>query len=55
MLTSRGFPAGDDGVFGSGTSGAVIAFQRSQGLTADGVVGPKTWGALFVNNASRAS
>jgi hypothetical protein len=36
-----------DGVFGSGTHAAVIAFQRSKGLVPDGIVGPKTWGALF--------
>ena len=35
-----------DGVFGTGTRNAVIAFQRSKGLIADGVVGPRTWAAL---------
>jgi len=35
-----------DGVFGTGTRAAVVAFQRSKGLTADGVVGPKTREAL---------
>ena len=35
-----------DGVFGMLTEGAVLRFQRSHGLVADGIVGPKTWGAL---------
>lgn len=32
-----------DGIFGSRTEAAVIAFQRIFGLTPDGVVGPATW------------
>ena len=36
-----------DGNFGSGTERSVIAFQKSAGLTADGVVGQKTWEALY--------
>lgn len=35
-----------DGDFGARTSGAVLAFQRGRGLTADGIVGPQTWAAL---------
>ena len=38
--------AGADGIFGSGTQGAVKAFQKDHGLTADGICGPKTWAAL---------
>ena len=36
-----------DGVFGSRTAAAVRAFQRREGLTADGVVGRTTWTALY--------
>ncbi len=35
-----------DGVFGADTSAAVRHFQRRNGLTPDGVVGPTTWAAL---------
>ena len=36
-----------DGDFGDKTLAAVKAFQKKQGLTQDGVVGPKTWEALI--------
>jgi peptidoglycan hydrolase-like protein with peptidoglycan-binding domain len=35
-----------DGVFGNKTRDAVIDFQKGEGLTADGIAGPKTWQAL---------
>jgi hypothetical protein len=53
-LTSRGFnPRGVDGAFGNNTRAAVIAFQRSQGLTADGIVGPDTSERLFGSRDSK--
>ena len=39
-------PNGVDGIFGNGTKGAVVAFQKAQGLDADGIVGKGTLRAL---------
>ena len=39
-------PYGADGKFGAKTETAVKQFQKSKGLTADGVVGQMTWAAL---------
>lgn len=48
ILKKLSFFSGDiDGVFGSKTQNSVIAFQKSFGLTPDGVVGINTWDALF--------
>ncbi len=35
-----------DGIFGNETSQAVINFQRNNGLTPDGIIGPATWEVL---------
>ncbi len=40
-----------DGIFGAGTKSAVIAFQKKNGLVADGVVGRATYQALGMNNS----
>ncbi len=46
-LKDLGFdPNGVDGNFGSGTKAALIAFQKSKGLEADGQAGPSTLEAL---------
>ena len=36
-----------DGIFGSGTRQAVIAFQNEMRLSPDGIVGARTWNALY--------
>lgn len=49
-LIKEGFPVGpykDDGIFGVRTEAAVRNYQVHKKLSVDGVIGPKTWGALF--------
>lgn len=49
QLINRGYSCGSsgaDGIFGKDTEAAVKAFQKDNGLTADGIVGAKTWSAL---------
>ncbi len=51
-LNALGYDCGTvDGVFGSGTHNQVLAFQKAQGLTADGYVGQATWAALYKKKA----
>lgn len=48
-LKELGYYTGSvDGVYGQGTRSAVIAFQKANGLTADGIVGAKTAKALGI-------
>ncbi|MFO1431964.1 MAG: peptidoglycan-binding protein [Candidatus Competibacteraceae bacterium] len=53
-LKEVGFdPGAIDGDFGPGTEAAVIAFQKSEGLLADGIVGPRTQQALGLTEDNR--
>ncbi len=45
-LSAAGFETAPTGIFGEATRAGVIAFQKSAGLAADGIAGPKTWAAL---------
>lgn len=52
-LSNWGYYSGSvDGIFGEETKKAVIAFQKKNGLTADGIVGNATLAALGINAAS---
>lgn len=54
-LKREGFDPGlIDGYFGLGTEAAVIAFQKSEGLSADGIVGEQTQIALGLIAAEAA-
>lgn len=49
-LKDLGYYSGSvDGIYGNATRNAVVAFQKANGLTADGVAGPKTIAALGLN------
>lgn len=51
-LKDLGFYPNDvDGQFGAGTRDAVIAFQQSEGLQADGIAGPATLAALQLDGS----
>ncbi|MER6106392.1 peptidoglycan-binding protein [Streptomyces sp. NPDC001832] len=48
LLSEQGYMAGAvDGSFGPATRNAVMSYQATHGLTADGVVGDRTWTALL--------
>jgi peptidoglycan hydrolase-like protein with peptidoglycan-binding domain len=45
-LAAAGHACTADGAFGPQTRTAVIAYQRANALTPDGIVGPLTWGSI---------
>ena len=52
-LNTLGFQTGGlDGIFGSQTRNAVLQYQRSRGLSADGIIGCNTWRSLQENVVS---
>jgi peptidoglycan hydrolase-like protein with peptidoglycan-binding domain len=52
LLTARGYATTADGVFGSGTTTNLKAFQSAQGITpVDGIAGSGTWPRLVVSVA----
>ena len=47
LLNALGYDCDSvDGIFGSKTKAAVLAFQKANGLGVDGIVGPLTWAKL---------
>ena len=47
LLVGYGYDLKVDGAFGTITDRHVRSFQRKNGLSADGVVGTKTWNKLL--------
>ena len=43
----------EDGIFGSGTTNVVKAYQRTKGLSADGIAGFDTWVQLLADSLRR--
>ena len=51
VLKTKGYYTGNiDGIFGTKTKNAVVAFQKAKGLKADGIAGPKTLKALGISS-----
>ena len=48
LLLHRGADLAPDGDFGPGTAAALTAFQKANGLDADGVAGTATWTKFVV-------
>ncbi len=55
-LKNWGYYSGSvDGIYGSKTECAVRAFQRKNGLTADGIAGPQTLSAMGIGSSGGSS
>ncbi len=53
VLKNQGYYTGNiDGIFGTATKNAVIAFQRENGLKVDGIAGKETLKALNITDAN---
>jgi len=46
LLIAHGYAAGISGTFDTTADAQLRAFQRAEGLTVDGIAGPKSWAAL---------
>ncbi|MCD8127696.1 MAG: glycoside hydrolase family protein [Clostridiales bacterium] len=47
LLNQLGASLSEDGIFGSKTEAAVEQYQTDNGLSVDGICGPKTWGGIL--------
>lgn len=55
-LITLGYDTGGlDGVFGNLTRQSVISYQGKNGLTADGIIGEKTWRKLMADVVGKGS
>ncbi len=56
VLKNQGLYGGNiDGIFGKQTQNAVRTFQKNNGLTVDGIAGPKTLKAMGISSSSSSS
>ncbi|MEV0691478.1 peptidoglycan-binding protein [Streptomyces sp. NPDC050388] len=55
LLNARGYATTVDSSYGPATQNQVTAFQRANGLAADGITGPATWSKLIVTVQSGAT
>ncbi len=46
-MQTLGYPLRSDGFYGPSSKATCMSFQRDQGLSVDGIVGPLTWRATF--------
>ncbi|NPT58184.1 peptidoglycan-binding protein [Paraburkholderia elongata] len=52
LLSHGSNPGAIDGVYGQGTVAAVMGFQQSEGLLADGIAGPRTLTSLGLSDSN---